>query len=166
MNAADVLAPLVVLSGLLSTPVLADEPVKPPSVPANVQAEPQPSVRDRFASVAQTIKTGSSAENVESQTDGLGKPDSVSFNWCNRAGCVPHDSEVGSNRMTVAWTKDEGDKFYRLGIMFCAESPGSWRAAMVTVNGQSKTKGAFGTAATPDKVYQDIDVRVPGCMAK
>ncbi len=50
--AAAVLAPFVILS--VPVPVLADEPVKPQPVPANVQSEPQPSVLDHFVSVAKT----------------------------------------------------------------------------------------------------------------
>ncbi len=131
----------------------------------NVQSEPQPSVRDRFASVAKTIKTGTSAAEVEAETAALGKP-RVAFYWCNRAGCIDHESEAGSNRMWVSWSKDDGDNDFRLAVMFCAASPGSWQAAMVTVSGQSKAPGAFGTSATPEKVYEDMDVRVPGCMAR
>lgn len=141
-----------------------DQSTKPQSVPMDVQTDPKPGVRERFASLARTIKTGSSGEEVEKATTGLGKP-SVTFHWCNRAGCVNHESEVGSNRMWVLWTEDDGRKVYRLGVMLCAESPGSWRAAMVTVNGLPKTKGAFGTSPTPENIYQDVNVRVPGCMA-
>jgi len=158
---AAVLAPLAVLSGLV-VPVFADNPPKPQPVPVDVQPSPKPSVRDQFASVAQTITTGASAKEVERASEGLGKP-RVTFMWCNSAGCVDHESELGSNSMWVSWTKDDGDNAYVLGVMFCTPSPGSWKAASVTVNRYSKTPGAFGTSPKPEKLYEDIDTR--GCMA-
>ncbi len=65
---------------------------------ASVRAE-EP--REQFTAAAKAVKMRSDAKTVEETLAKLGKPD-VSFKWCNRAGCVDHKSEVGSNRMYVS----------------------------------------------------------------
>lgn len=143
----------VVVSLLLATSVRAEE----------AQATPGP--RAQFAAAAKTVKMRSNAESVEKALAEFGKP-KVAFKWCNRAGCVDHKDEVGSNRMYVGYSRTERDKVYFLNVMFCTESPGSWQVAMVTAYEDDAKSGAFGTHGKSDKLFQDMDTGVPGCMAR
>ena len=129
------------------------------------EAQAAPGPREQFTAAAKTVTMRSSAEAVEKALAHLGQPD-VSFKWCNRAGCVAHMTVAGSNRLEVSYSLTEGDKLYLLNVMFCTESPGSWRVAMVTASENAKKPGAFGTMGKSEDLHQDMDTRVPGCMAR
>jgi hypothetical protein len=127
------------------------------------QTAPEP--REQFTAAAKSVAMRSDARAVESTLANLGKP-KVSFKWCNRSGCVDHRDEVGSNRMYVSYSRSAGNKLYLLNVMFCTESSGAWQVAMVTASENATKLGAFGTQGKSENLYQDMDTRVPGCMAR
>ncbi len=123
-----------------------------PAVPKTEGATPQ--LREVFLATAGRIELHSDANAVEQVTSELGQPD-VTYDWCNRAGCVRDVSEGRATRMTLLWVK-EGEKRYSLLVNLCG-GLGSWRVANVMVYERDTKAGAFGTAPKPVHLTRKVD---------
>ncbi len=125
---------------------------------ANTVEEPRtaaPNPGERLVAIARQIPLQATPEAVQQVTAELGEP-RISYDWCNRAGCIDSVKEVRATRMTTGWVIQDGDSRRTLLVYFCG-GLGDWKVGNVVVYERSTKKGAWGTEPKPVQVFENVD---------
>ena len=88
---------------------------------------------------------------------GLGKPDQISYEWCNSpTGCVDRKDELRSTAMYASWS-DHASKTF-VWIKLCRHPiPGELWQVVAVVHAKMGKTDAWGTRTAPETLYESRD---------
>jgi hypothetical protein len=96
----------------------------------------------------------------------LGPPGRTTYSWCNSAGCVDHEGEVGSTEMNVYWSDRASQTV--LWVKLCHSWYAvPWQVIHVAVWQSTGKKDAWGKSKPPTHLLKESDPNgLTFCLAK